>query len=128
MSNWQSNPTLNNVTFSGNIANGNGGGMLNSGPAGIGSDPTLENVRFSANQAHSGGGMFNYQDSSPSLTDVQFLNNQATVIGGGMVNSEQSNPTLTGVLFSGNETINSNVSGGAGKTPCPKRNSAGSRR
>jgi predicted outer membrane repeat protein len=46
MYNSGSSPTLTNVTFSGNNAYNNGGGMYNSG-----SSPTLTNVTFSGNHA-----------------------------------------------------------------------------
>jgi hypothetical protein len=45
--------------------------------------------------------MYNYQ-SSPTLTDVVFSNNQAGHVGGAMENEDHSHPILAGVLFSGN--------------------------
>jgi len=95
MYNYQSSPTLTNVTFSGNSAN-YGGGMYT--PY---SSPTLMNVTFSGNSANYGGGMYNYQ-SSPTLTNVTFSGNSANYRGGGMYNDYQSSPTLTNVTFSGN--------------------------
>ena len=92
-----SDPTLANVTFSGNSASRYGGGMYNEN----GSNPTLTNVAFSGNKAISGGGMFNWISSSPTLTSATFTNNQATDLGGGMFNSNSS-PTMTDVVFSGN--------------------------
>ena len=99
MLNWNSsNPTLTNLTFSGNSAGYYGGGMLNRNS----SSPTLTNVTFSGNSAGSdGGGMFNWNGSSPSLTNVTFSGNSA-IVGGGIYNYITSNPTLTNVTCSGN--------------------------
>ncbi len=44
---YSSSPTLTNVTFSGNSASSDGGGMFNW----ISSSPTLTNVTFSGNSA-----------------------------------------------------------------------------
>jgi len=91
-----SNPTLTNLTFSGNSATSYGGGMFNDS-----SSPTLTNVTFSANSATYGGGMSNENGSSPTLTNVTFSANSATIAGGGMVNIASS-PALTNVTFSAN--------------------------
>jgi len=95
MSNYESSPSLANLTFSGNTAT-SGGGMYND----TGSNPALDGVVFSGNSAGSGGGMRNY-DSSPALINVAFSRNAAT-LGGGMDNSYYSSPALTNVVFSGN--------------------------
>ena len=56
MYNDTSSPTLTNVTFSGNSATSDGGGMYNYAS----SSPTLTNVTFSGNSATDyGGGMYN---------------------------------------------------------------------
>lgn len=47
-----------------------------------------------------GGGMFN-ETSSPTLRNVVFTDNRASLLGGGMYN-ERSNPVLTNVTFTGN--------------------------
>jgi predicted outer membrane repeat protein len=100
MYNDGSNPTLTNVTFSGNQAAQHGGGMFNWD----GSSPTLTNVTFAGNQAeYYGGGMHNWDGSSPTLTNVTFAGNQADYGGGGMYNYISSSPTLTNVTFSGNQ-------------------------
>jgi hypothetical protein len=120
MYNNESNPTLTNVTFSGNYAAKYGGGMQNelSNPTltnvtftgsyaqygggmsiGVGS-PSLTNVIFSNNSAQYGGGL-DSSSSSPSLTNVTFSNNSATDTGGGMYNW-YSDSTLINVTFSGN--------------------------
>ncbi len=95
MANWHSNPILNNVTFSGNMAVA-GGGMYN-----YSSNPTLTDVTFSANIGGQGGGMANWQTSDPTLTHVTFSNNSAGAAGG-MYNYQNSSPMLTHVTFSGN--------------------------
>jgi predicted outer membrane repeat protein len=83
-----SNPTLTNVTFSGNMANDTvtgysyGGGMAN-----YLSSPTLTNVTFYNNTAYDGGGMLNREiGSNPTLTHVTFYNNTATYKGGAIAN------------------------------------------
>ncbi len=101
-------PTLSNVTFSGNQAADNGGGMCNFGYDGGVSSPALSNVTFSGNRSGQGGGMSNlgeYGVSSPALTNVTFSGNQAGA-GGGMLNNGEygvSSPVLTNVTFSGNQ-------------------------
>ncbi len=108
-SNSECSPSLAHVTFSGNQANQNGGGMCNEGNSGD-SSPTLIDIAFVGNQAHSkGGGMHNsgpYGASNPTLTNVTFSNNQANS-GGGMYNygsyGGTSNPAMTNVIFSNNQ-------------------------
>jgi hypothetical protein len=97
MYNVSGSPTLTNVSFSGNSANDEGGGMWNH----INSSPTLTNVSFSGNSAEDGGGMVNRESSSPTLTNVSFTGNSADSAGG-MYNLFSSSPTLTNVSFSGN--------------------------
>jgi len=97
MYNSSSSPKLTNVTFIGNSADSDGGGMCNE----YNSSPTLINVTFRENLAYYGGGMANYSSSSPMLTDVTFSGNSADY-GGGMYNYSSSSPTLTNVTFSGN--------------------------
>ncbi len=91
-----SSPTLTNVTFSGNFVGQLGGGLCN-----VGGSPTLTNVTFFSNFASiHGGGLCNV-GSSPTLTNVTFSGNFATQ-GGGLYNEEASSPTLTNVTFSNN--------------------------
>jgi hypothetical protein len=97
MFNWpNSNPTITNVTFSGNSAQ-SGGGMANNWY----SSPTLTNVTFSGNSAEYAGGMYN-DYSSPTLTNVTFSGNTVTTAGGigGMVSAgPDSSPTLKNVIM-----------------------------
>ncbi len=55
--------------------------------------------------------MFNNNNSSPILTNVEFNSNTATYYGGGMSNDNNSSPTLTNVKFTSNTA---NWSGGGG--------------
>ena len=109
------NPTLGNVTFSGNSAS-HGGAMFNDGYSGI-SKPTLNNVVFSGNSATYGGAMYSDGEyggnGSPILHNVTFIGNSATQWGGAMFNDGYaglSNPALSNVTFSGN---NAAIYGGA---------------
>ena len=95
-----SNPQLSNITFIGNTAKYDGGGMYNDT-----SSPTLTNVAFISNDAGSGGGMSN-EDGHPTLTNVAFIGNSAYE-GGGLSNGwDAGNGPLTNVLFSGNSATN----------------------
>ena len=68
-----SSPTLTNCTFSGNISNTTGGGVLN-----LNSSPTLTNCIFMANSAVGyGGGMCNINECTPTLTNCTFAANSA---------------------------------------------------
>ena len=97
MYNYQSSPTVTNVTFSTNTATWGGGGMYN-----YQSSPTLTNVRFESNGLESnggGGGLYN-DGGSPTLTEVTFDSNQADS-GGGMYNAA-GDPVLINVTFDRN--------------------------
>ena len=96
MHNIYGNPSLKNLTFTGNSAH-RGGGLYNSGGR-----PILDNVNFSENSAtYAGGGMYN-ANSSPFLTKVNFNANSADYSGGGMYNTGNSYPTLANVTFDDN--------------------------
>jgi predicted outer membrane repeat protein len=91
-----SNAVLDHVTFTGNISLGWAGGMYNDT-----SQPILTDVSFIDNSAvYGGGGMGNVSWSYPLLTNVTFTHNQARE-GGGMYN-ESSSPSLTNITFSEN--------------------------
>ncbi len=90
-----SNPTMTNLTFSGNAAD-SGGGLQNADTSG----PKLTNLVFSGNTASKGGGgMFN-DNSSPILVNSTFSNNLADN-GGGIANTK-SNPDLSNTILWGN--------------------------
>jgi len=91
-------PTVLNVTFSGNSAGSDGGGVYNAN----GASPTLTNVAFSGNSAGShGGGMYNANGSDPTLANVTFSGNSAGNHGGGVYN-DSSSPTLHNSILWGN--------------------------
>lgn len=83
------------------ITDGNateGGGMYNYDN----SSPTVSNCTFSGNTAASGGGMYNDDYSSPEVTNCTFNNNTAVDDGGGMYNYDYSSPAVINCTFSGN--------------------------
>ena len=98
-----------------------GGGLLcNGSGSGNVCNPSLGNLTFTNNTAAShGGGMVSYAaftgESSPSFTDVVFINNFANN-GGALFNDARdggiSSPTLTGVTFTDNATPDTVVFGG----------------
>jgi len=91
MENLSSNPTLTNVTFSGNSAH-SGGGMYNSG-----SSPTLTNVTFSGNSAtFSGGGLVNASSSNPIITNSILYGDT-----GGEISNSSSSATVTYSIVQG---------------------------
>jgi hypothetical protein len=93
--NYDSSPTLTDCTFENNTAE-SGGGMYN-----VESNPTLTDCTFTGNTAIYGGGMSNSL-SSPTLENCIFTTNTATNIGGGMYNYINSSPTLTDTTVCGN--------------------------
>ncbi len=121
MYNYNSSPSIVNVTFSGNSTTSSGGGMYNDssspdivntvlsgnrGNQGGGmynslSSPDIINTVFSGNKADSGGGMYNIFSSSPSIVNTVFSGNKADY-GGGMYNDFSSLPSIVNTVFSGN--------------------------
>ena len=115
-----SNPTLTDVTFSGNAANFFAGAMYNNAQVGGTCSPTLTNVTFSNNSSIGspafGGAMVDDGGgtSSPTLTNVTFSGNSASSAAGAvMINgaSGTNSPTLNNVTFNENQVIGGN--GGA---------------
>ncbi len=88
MYNRSSNPTLTNVTFSNNSAFWQGGGLYNDN-----SNPVLTSVTFSGNSItkipapFNGGGIYNYNNSSPTLKNVIIANSPT---GGDCVNASST--------------------------------------
>jgi len=78
-------------------SSGIGGGMYN----GNQSSPTLTNLTFSGNLAGFGGGLYLWSNS-PVLMNVTFSNNSAGYYGGG-VEIDGGVPSFTNVTFSGNK-------------------------
>lgn len=132
-----SNPSLQNLSISGNSQTGtgslNGGGGIycnysspslvnvalisnsaSSGGGGIycyNSNPSLLELTISENTAYSGGGIYCYS-SSPNLENVTIFSNSATVHGGGIYCKYYSNPSLVNVAITGNSTTGSSGRGG----------------
>jgi hypothetical protein len=102
MYNNLSNPSLMNVTFSGNTAAGEGGG----GMTNQSSHPTLTNVTFNANTGTQGGGVYNIF-SNPIVKNSLFWGNSS-----GFQNST-SIPTINDSLIQGgcpmSATCNANI-------------------
>jgi len=98
-----SNPTLINVTITGNLV---------TGPYGLGggiycenSSPALINVTVNENTSGDGGSGIYCSSSSPSLTNVTISGNSATspyVTGGGIYCVSNSSPSLVNVTISSN--------------------------
>ncbi|MDF1697022.1 MAG: discoidin domain-containing protein [Saprospiraceae bacterium] len=82
-----------------------GGGMLN-----VNSSPTITNCFFYNNTAFYGGGIYNYDFSSPHISNCIISNNSSTFWGGGMYNYQYSSPEIINCLFYENAT---GASGGA---------------
>ena len=107
-----SSPYLTNVSFLGNYATNNGGGMYISVATGVAAEsiPRLVNARFRGNYAGGNGGglgvLATPGTGSPILTNVEFYDNGAANYGGGMYTSASAlgtaAPNLTNVTFSGN--------------------------
>lgn len=85
------------ITAGKNIETYPGAGIYN-----VNASPTLANLVIIGNAAYVGGGMHNNDHSSPTLTNVTFINNTAAHSGGGLKNYWECYPTLTNVAFIGN--------------------------
>jgi hypothetical protein len=98
LNDYDGSPTLSGCTFTGNSAY-DGGGMYNEN-----SSPTLTGCTFTENTANYGGGGMVNSNSSPTLEDCTFEGNSASAggAGGGMYNSNNSSPTLTNTILCGN--------------------------
>jgi len=104
-------PTLNNIIFSGNLADGYGGAMYNDGRQWGVSNPYLFNVLFTGNSAFDGGAVYNEGsnkgESSPDMKNVSFMGNSAKN-GGALFNYGTkgiSSPIIINGLFSGNKAV-----------------------
>ncbi|MCF8245249.1 MAG: M36 family metallopeptidase [Saprospiraceae bacterium] len=96
MYNNAGSPVVRYCTFDSNNANSFGGGMFNF----QGSTPSITNCSFMANTANDGGGMSNYL-ASPNVTNSVFSGNTANE-GGGFSTNGTALPLLTNCSFSGN--------------------------
>ena len=105
MHNYNSDSTVTNCTFTGNIAYENSDGSGGGGMYNYYGNPTLTGCSFTSNTANSGGGMYNYY-GNPSLSDCSFTSNNADALGGGMYSTDTSRPTLTDCTFTNNTANN----------------------
>jgi predicted outer membrane repeat protein len=110
--------TFKNITFSGSTGctGTGGGGVLLSNQASV--NITFENCRFVGNSLASavttGGGALNITNSTVTITDCLFKENQALQNGGAIAIYNTSNVTMTGCTFYKNSTTGTTQSfGGA---------------
>ncbi len=96
MYNYSSNPTLTNVTISGNNAEDNGGGIHNRN-----SSPNITNSIFRENVSGSFGAGMGNDESSPNITNTSIIGNKAGPYAGGIYNISSS-PVLINTTISGN--------------------------
>lgn len=100
--NSSNNLTLENCTFTANIASSYGGGVFN-----YKSSPMIISCTFTNNQSKYGSGIHNYYSSTSStITSCTFNDNNATQSGGGIENISSS-PNITGCTFTGNTATSS---------------------
>jgi predicted outer membrane repeat protein len=96
---------LDGFTITGGNANGDDPyNTFGGGMVIISSSPTLNNLHFYANRASIRGGGLYTDASSPVLTNVNFSLNRVNYLGGGMYN-RNSLPSLTNAIFSGNTAV-----------------------
>ncbi len=88
-------PTVQNISFIGNHANGYGGGFYNEG------NPALSHVVFRNNTVNNSGGGLS-SEGNPVLTDVDFIGNQAVSGGGFSVWGSYNTVTINQARFIGN--------------------------
>ena len=93
-------PTVQNISFIGNHANGYGGGFYNDG------NPVISHVAFNNNTCNNGGGgLLTY--GSPVLSDVDFIENQAVNGGGLNIQGGYNTVTINRARFIGNRATSS---------------------
>ena len=111
------NVTFKNITFSGQISSIAGGGaILFSNQTGV--TINFENCRFVGNSLTSavtvGGGALNITNSTVTITDCLFKENQALQNGGAIAIYNTSNVTMTGCTFYKNSTTGTTQTFGGG--------------
>lgn len=111
------NVTFKNITFSGqNSSIAGGGGVLFSNQTGV--TINFDNCRFIGNSlaqsVTTGGGALNITNSTVTITDCLFKENQALQMGGAIAIRNTSNVTMTRCTFYKNSTTGTtqNVGGG----------------
>ena len=111
------NVTFKNINFSGQISSiAAGGAILYSNQTGV--TINFENCRFVGNSLTSavtvGGGALNITNSTVTITDCLFKENQALQNGGAIAIYNNSNVTMTGCTFYKNSTTGTTQSLGGG--------------
>ena len=112
------NVTFKNITFFGSTGSTGtgGGGVLLSNQASV--NITFENCRFVGNSLASsvttGGGALNITNSTVTITDCLFKENQALQNGGAIAIYNTSNVTMTGCTFYKNSTTGTTQTFGGG--------------
>lgn len=98
--------TLRDLTITGGVVVGFGGGVFNE--SGV---TTLERVTLSGNTADSGGGLANFGTGVATLTDVTLRTNTISMLGGGGIYNGGT-ATLNRVTINGNTGTGSTLQGG----------------
>ena len=100
MVNYESNPTIRDCIFRGNVVAGTGGGIFN-----LSSSPSIINCVFEENLGGYGAAV-GASNGSPALTDCTFIDNRAR-INGGAVHMAGGNPTILRGRFARNSATES---------------------
>ncbi len=100
MFNYQSSPTIRNVTFLSNNAFSEGGAIYNC----YFSSPAVSNTLIYSNSANYGGGVANDTVSGPVFTNATIVYNNS-VQGGGLFNGWGSRPVLNNCIVWGNTVV-----------------------
>jgi hypothetical protein len=93
-----SNASIRTCTFSSNSAINFGGAINNTNR----SSTTIDKSTFSANNANYGGGVYNISKSNVLIDSCNFFNNTAPNKGGGVYNEDSSQVEISYSLFSSN--------------------------
>lgn len=106
--NWKSSPSMVDVLFEGNHADGDGGALYNYNEC----SPWVTNTIIRNNTCDGyGGGMYNRRDCNPVLTNVLIHGNYCGIDGGGAYtvtsNNAPCSPVATNVTIVDNEASNS---------------------
>jgi len=104
----ESDPVITSCTFNANIAMRNDGGALYNIDR---CSPKVDRCRFAYNIAGSWGGAMRNMQSSPEITNCNFIANSAHDNGGAIFNYLQSNSAITNCTFTAN-TADGNEGGG----------------
>jgi hypothetical protein len=98
--------TVTNSTFSGNSADGSGGGIYNASNGTL----TVTNSTFSDNSANTGGGIYNNVDGMLTVTNSTFSGNSG-VNGPGAIRNFEGTATLSNTIVANSTAILGNCAG-----------------